>query len=166
MDIFVKTFQPDRYENWLNGQDYGPDPKDPSLITAAPSPYVYEDEYYTKKYNLVIYIILINCSFFRPKRAKRQLVETKEGMELHCTKPPFDIEEEPIIELVPMYEKKKSKIKKPKTLSTDQSFEDDKDSLEIGIEAEEQSHHSNDINGHNNIEPSNTAGSFPLFHDL
>ena len=47
MDVFVHRFQPERYENWLEGKDVGPDPKDPNIICAAPSPYVNE-EVFTK----------------------------------------------------------------------------------------------------------------------
>ena len=50
MDAFVKRFQPERYDDWIEGRDIGPDPKDPSNICAAPSPYAYEDEYYQKRY--------------------------------------------------------------------------------------------------------------------
>lgn len=35
MDTFVKRFQPDRYEDWINGTDYGPHPEDSSIVMAA-----------------------------------------------------------------------------------------------------------------------------------
>lgn len=38
MDTFVKRFQPDRYELWLQGKDIGPHPEDPYRQTAAPAP--------------------------------------------------------------------------------------------------------------------------------
>ncbi|XP_053962444.1 mucin-2-like isoform X3 [Anastrepha ludens] len=39
MDTFVKRFQPDRYQSWLEGNDVGRHPEDPpSAITAAPLP--------------------------------------------------------------------------------------------------------------------------------
>ncbi|KAI5700656.1 hypothetical protein M8J75_001686 [Diaphorina citri] len=38
MDTFVKRFQPDRYELWLQGKDVGPHPEDPSRQCAAPLP--------------------------------------------------------------------------------------------------------------------------------
>lgn len=38
MDTFVKRFQPDRYELWLNGKDFGPHPEDPTKISLAPPP--------------------------------------------------------------------------------------------------------------------------------
>lgn len=44
MDVFVKLFQPDRYQLWLDGKDIGPDPKDPSNVCAAPSPFELEME--------------------------------------------------------------------------------------------------------------------------
>uniref|UniRef100_A0A3B0RF76 [histone H3]-trimethyl-L-lysine(9) demethylase n=1 Tax=Psoroptes ovis TaxID=83912 RepID=A0A3B0RF76_PSOOV len=44
MDVFVQLFQPERYDNWLKGIDIGPDPKDPTNICAAPSPYYQEIE--------------------------------------------------------------------------------------------------------------------------
>lgn len=48
MDVFVKRFQPERYENWLAGTDVGPDPKNPRNVCAAPSPYTINDEVYNK----------------------------------------------------------------------------------------------------------------------
>uniref|UniRef100_A0A182JQK9 [histone H3]-trimethyl-L-lysine(9) demethylase n=1 Tax=Anopheles christyi TaxID=43041 RepID=A0A182JQK9_9DIPT len=36
MDTFVKRFQPDRYEAWMDGTDFGPHPEDPSTITGPP----------------------------------------------------------------------------------------------------------------------------------
>ncbi|XP_064477550.1 lysine-specific demethylase 4C-like isoform X2 [Ornithodoros turicata] len=38
MDVFVKKFQPERYELWLAGKDIGFHPEDPSKATAAPPP--------------------------------------------------------------------------------------------------------------------------------
>lgn len=38
MDTFVKRFQPDRYELWLQGKDIGPHPEDPYRQSAAPAP--------------------------------------------------------------------------------------------------------------------------------
>ncbi|CAL1299583.1 unnamed protein product [Larinioides sclopetarius] len=38
MDIFVKKFQPDRYELWKAGKDFGTHPEDPSRHYAAPPP--------------------------------------------------------------------------------------------------------------------------------
>lgn len=39
MDTFVKRFQPDKYDDWINGTDMGPHPEDPtSLIGPAPAP--------------------------------------------------------------------------------------------------------------------------------
>lgn len=40
MDTFVRRFQPDRYDDWINGTDYGPHPEDPpqSALKAAPLP--------------------------------------------------------------------------------------------------------------------------------
>ncbi|KAF7491569.1 putative lysine-specific demethylase 4B [Sarcoptes scabiei] len=70
MDVFVKLFQPDRYQLWLDGKDIGPDPKDPSNVCAAPSPFELEMENRNK-----------------PKRQpyKRQLVASANGsIELEC----------------------------------------------------------------------------------
>uniref|UniRef100_A0A182QYU3 [histone H3]-trimethyl-L-lysine(9) demethylase n=1 Tax=Anopheles farauti TaxID=69004 RepID=A0A182QYU3_9DIPT len=36
MDTFVKRFQPERYESWMDGTDFGPHPEDPSTITGPP----------------------------------------------------------------------------------------------------------------------------------
>ena len=38
METFVKRFQPERYENWLNGVDYGCHPEEPDKICPAPPP--------------------------------------------------------------------------------------------------------------------------------
>lgn len=39
MDTFVKRFQPNRYDDWINGTDIGPHPEDPpSRLQAAPLP--------------------------------------------------------------------------------------------------------------------------------
>lgn len=38
MDTFVKRFQPERYDLWLRGLDYGPHPEDPTRHSAAPAP--------------------------------------------------------------------------------------------------------------------------------
>ncbi|XP_041782635.1 uncharacterized protein LOC121599148 [Anopheles merus] len=36
MDTFVKRFQPDRYEAWMDGTDFGPHPEDPTTILGPP----------------------------------------------------------------------------------------------------------------------------------
>uniref|UniRef100_A0A1A9V2H0 [histone H3]-trimethyl-L-lysine(9) demethylase n=1 Tax=Glossina austeni TaxID=7395 RepID=A0A1A9V2H0_GLOAU len=38
METFVKRFQPERYENWLRGVDYGSHPEEPNKICPAPPP--------------------------------------------------------------------------------------------------------------------------------
>lgn len=39
MDTFVQRFQPNRYENWLQGIDYGRHPEDPpNVYVPAPLP--------------------------------------------------------------------------------------------------------------------------------
>lgn len=38
METFVRRFQPERYENWLKGVDYGCHPEDPGKICPAPPP--------------------------------------------------------------------------------------------------------------------------------
>ena len=38
MEAFVRRFQPDRYENWLQGKDFGCHPEEPGKICAAPLP--------------------------------------------------------------------------------------------------------------------------------
>ena len=42
MEAFIKKFQPERYELWLQGKDIVPHPEDPSHISAAPAPSDYE----------------------------------------------------------------------------------------------------------------------------
>lgn len=36
MDTFVKRFQPEKYESWINGTDLTPHPEDPTLIVPPP----------------------------------------------------------------------------------------------------------------------------------
>ncbi|XP_058456581.1 probable lysine-specific demethylase 4B isoform X2 [Malaya genurostris] len=36
MDTFVQRFQPDKYEAWINGTDFGPHPEDPTHIVGPP----------------------------------------------------------------------------------------------------------------------------------
>lgn len=38
METFVRRFQPEKYENWLEGKDYGEHPEEPGKITLAPKP--------------------------------------------------------------------------------------------------------------------------------
>lgn len=40
MDTFVRRFQPEAYEKWLRGEDYGYHPEDPNTYCAAPKPRV------------------------------------------------------------------------------------------------------------------------------
>lgn len=40
MDTFVRRFQPESYEKWLRGEDYGYHPEDPNTYCAAPKPRV------------------------------------------------------------------------------------------------------------------------------
>lgn len=39
MDLFVQRFQPDRYEKWKEGKDYGCHPEDPHHHKPAPAPH-------------------------------------------------------------------------------------------------------------------------------
>jgi jumonji domain-containing protein 2 len=45
MEAFVRRFQPERYDNWLRGEDYGCHPEEPHKICPAPKPT------FGKKYN-------------------------------------------------------------------------------------------------------------------
>lgn len=38
METFVRRFQPERYEAWLQGEDYGCHPEEPNKMCAAPKP--------------------------------------------------------------------------------------------------------------------------------
>lgn len=38
MECFVRRFQPDKYQNWLEGNDWGEHPEEPGKITLAPKP--------------------------------------------------------------------------------------------------------------------------------
>ncbi|XP_035786646.1 probable lysine-specific demethylase 4B [Anopheles albimanus] len=45
MDTFVKRFQPERYEAWMDGTDFGPHPEDPSHVVGPPPRHVeYADD--------------------------------------------------------------------------------------------------------------------------
>ncbi|KAH8372668.1 hypothetical protein KR009_002381 [Drosophila setifemur] len=44
METFVRRFQPDRYENWLRGKDFGCHPEEPGKICAAAPPTLNEYE--------------------------------------------------------------------------------------------------------------------------
>ncbi|XP_067137574.1 lysine-specific demethylase 4A-like isoform X2 [Centruroides vittatus] len=44
MDVFVRTFQPDRYEMWKQGKDIGSHPEYPSRCSAAPPPVKIESD--------------------------------------------------------------------------------------------------------------------------
>jgi len=44
MHVFVEMYQPERYQNWLNGADIGPDPKNPKVICPAPKPSDIQEE--------------------------------------------------------------------------------------------------------------------------
>lgn len=86
MDIFVKVFQAERYQKWLEGKDIGPDPKDPTNICAAPSPYELENEYLEKT--------------SKPKRYKRQIANNsddhfEECIDLFCDDEDQDTDNSP-----------------------------------------------------------------------
>lgn len=50
MDTFVQRFQPDKYDDWKKGVDFGPHPEDPATaVAAAPAPN-YTDIVANKKY--------------------------------------------------------------------------------------------------------------------
>lgn len=38
MESFVRRFQPERYQNWLEGNDWGEHPEEPGKITLVPKP--------------------------------------------------------------------------------------------------------------------------------
>jgi jumonji domain-containing protein 2 len=38
METFVRRFQPERYQNWLEGKDWGYHPEEPGRLTLAPAP--------------------------------------------------------------------------------------------------------------------------------
>lgn len=73
MDTFVKRFQPDRYQAWLEGTDYGLHPEDPpNAIVPAPLP-SHLDVMCNKKYGILhtplrknLFLILCLFFFFHP----------------------------------------------------------------------------------------------------
>ena len=38
METFVRRFQPEKYENWLKGEDIGCHPEEPNKLYPAPAP--------------------------------------------------------------------------------------------------------------------------------
>jgi hypothetical protein len=38
METFVRRFQPEKYQNWIEGNDWGEHPEEPGKITLAPKP--------------------------------------------------------------------------------------------------------------------------------
>ena len=67
MDTFVKKLQPDRYEDWLKGQDYGRHPEEPKAKpTPAPPPSV--EEYVTLYQNGEIPIELLEPASTKKRR--------------------------------------------------------------------------------------------------
>ncbi|XP_052870882.1 lysine-specific demethylase 4A-like [Anopheles cruzii] len=44
MDTFVKRFQPENYDAWMNGTDFGPHPEDATRVVGPPPRYIEEDE--------------------------------------------------------------------------------------------------------------------------
>lgn len=55
MDTFVKRFQPERYQAWLEGNDYGQHPEDPSNSYAPAPPPSHLDVICNKKYELFVF---------------------------------------------------------------------------------------------------------------
>lgn len=49
MEVFVRNFQPDRYELWLEGKDVGAHPEDPTKCSAAPAPSKAELSFYRQE---------------------------------------------------------------------------------------------------------------------
>ncbi|XP_075164890.1 lysine demethylase 4A [Haematobia irritans] len=49
METFVRRFQPERYENWLNGVDFGYHPEEPEKMCAAPPPTINKYTYLKRK---------------------------------------------------------------------------------------------------------------------
>lgn len=49
METFVRRYQPERYENWLNGVDYGCHPEDPDKVCPAPPPTINKYTYPKRK---------------------------------------------------------------------------------------------------------------------
>ena len=49
MDLFVKRFQPERYEMWIEGKDIGCHPEEQGKVSLAPSPYKIEKNHVRKR---------------------------------------------------------------------------------------------------------------------
>lgn len=49
METFVRRFQPDKYDNWIAGKDYGEHPEEPGKIYPAPAPTINKYTYSKRK---------------------------------------------------------------------------------------------------------------------
>lgn len=75
MDCFVKRLQPDRYNSWLAGEDYGCHPEEPNLKpTAAPRPSV--EEFLQNKTN---HDQLIPQCMLEPTKKRRHPIHKKKS---------------------------------------------------------------------------------------
>ncbi|XP_055374308.1 probable lysine-specific demethylase 4A [Condylostylus longicornis] len=97
METFVRRFQPERYNDWLNGQDYGSHPEEPDRICAAPIPALNKKtEYSPNKQKR-------GCSgstFLNDSSPKKKLkLCPQEKVCLHESKPKFNFNAVAIVKL-------------------------------------------------------------------
>lgn len=79
MDAFVKRLQPDRYNKWLAGEDYGTHPEEPNAKpTPAPKPSV--EEFLENKTNENM--LIPACMLEPSKKKRRHPLHKKKSM--HC----------------------------------------------------------------------------------
>uniref|UniRef100_A0A1B6CJQ5 [histone H3]-trimethyl-L-lysine(9) demethylase n=1 Tax=Clastoptera arizonana TaxID=38151 RepID=A0A1B6CJQ5_9HEMI len=91
MDTFVKRFQPERYELWLQGKDIGPHPEDPYRQTAAPAPK--EEDILCNKNNLEIPHLYLEAGKKRIPSVKKPKLEIP--LEVKQVMDELELEEEP-----------------------------------------------------------------------
>lgn len=104
MDTFVKRFQPERYEDWLLGRDFGCHPEEPGKITAAPPPVLLPKSANNNKCNNVQ---KRGCAALKNAVEMKQQQEKKppSSTELIENNKPREIIPQPIIDLKTFWEK-------------------------------------------------------------
>ncbi|KAL7050218.1 hypothetical protein ACKWTF_003995 [Chironomus riparius] len=84
MECFVRRFQPDKYQNWLEGNDWGEHPEEPGKITLAPKPIL------NKK--LMLEIQKRGCAPMKMKKKRKSKLKLDENDEEE--EPKFKIKKE------------------------------------------------------------------------
>nr|XP_036234079.1 probable lysine-specific demethylase 4A [Bactrocera oleae] len=72
METFVQRFQPERYENWLKGIDYGCHPEEPGKICAAPPPTINKYYYSKRRQSESMESVASQCSTSKAKDSNQK----------------------------------------------------------------------------------------------